>query len=229
MTKIGTRVYSDDVPKITAQLAILFLLSFFIVVPNVAIAYTYPSSSFDLRAYMESIRAKYSSRISSPQENPPIYQPSPTPRSISSPVFANTPTPRPNLQTNKSTPKPTASNATNSSVKDFIMNAINNYRSSLGLSRVQTDPYTCGFSQTRAKEISTDFSHSGFQSRINNHTLPYPSYHYITENIAMTSNYQQVVQMWINSPGHAENMRADTPYVCVERYGNYYAYEGWKP
>lgn len=109
------------------------------------------------------------------------------------------------------------------------MNAVNNYRAAQGLSSVQTDSYTCSFAKTRAKEISVAFNHDGFNNRVASKTLPYPSYQSVTENIAMTSNYKDVVNMWINSPGHAANMRADTPYVCVEQYGSYFAYEGWKP
>lgn len=113
--------------------------------------------------------------------------------------------------------------------KEYIMNAINEYRRSRGLYEVQTDPYTCSFAKTRAQEISVNFSHDGFSQRVANKSLPYPSYLLITENIAMTSDYKRVAGLWINSPGHAENMRKDTPFVCVESYGNYYAYEGWKP
>lgn len=113
--------------------------------------------------------------------------------------------------------------------KDFMMKVINEYRRSLGLSSVQTSQETCDFAKIRAKEISTDFNHDGFQNRINSHTIPYSGWSMITENIAMTSSYKNVVNMWINSPGHAENMRRNTPYVCVEAYGNYYAYEGMKP
>jgi len=109
------------------------------------------------------------------------------------------------------------------------MQKINEYRSSQGLSAVSTDSNTCGFAKTRAQEISSSFNHDGFTNRINSHTLPYSSYHQVTENIAMTSNYQEVVTMWVNSPGHAENMRQDTPFVCVERNGDFYDYEGWRP
>lgn len=139
----------------------------------------------------------------------------------------SSPTPTPTKTKN---PTPTQSQQQNSStVQQYIMNAINAYRSSKGLSAVQTDSYTCNFAKTRASEISKSFDHSGFQNRVNNSTIPYPSYHLITENIAMMSNYKDVVNMWIQSPGHAANMRKDTPYVCVEQYGNYYAYEGWRP
>jgi uncharacterized protein YkwD len=113
--------------------------------------------------------------------------------------------------------------------KAYIMDAVNDYRKSQGLPSVKTDPYTCTFAKIRAQEITKSFTHDGFERRITTDTLPYPSYHLVTENIAMTSDYKQVVKLWINSPGHAENMRRDTPYVCVESSGNYYAYEGWRP
>ncbi len=111
----------------------------------------------------------------------------------------------------------------------YIMAAVNDYRRSKGLSLVQTDPYTCGFAATRAGEIAGSFNHDGFTNRINNKTLPYPSYHEVTENLAMTDDYRKVVSLWIDSPGHAANMQKDTPYVCVAANGNYYAYEGWRP
>lgn len=92
------------------------------------------------------------------------------------------------------------------------MQKINDYRSSQGLSSVKTDKYTCDFAKIRAEEITHAFNHDGFRSRIDSHTLPYPTYHQVAENIAMTSDYKDVVTMWINSPGHAANMRLDTPY-----------------
>jgi uncharacterized protein YkwD len=113
--------------------------------------------------------------------------------------------------------------------KIYIMNAINNYRQSKGLSTISTNNLTCSFATVRAQEIANNFSHGGFQTRLSNHSLPYPNYSLVTENIAETSDYTKVVELWANSAGHAENMRANTPYVCVENYGNYYAYEGWSP
>jgi uncharacterized protein YkwD len=170
--------------------------------------------------------------ITTPITTPlPTIKPNPTP--IVTPTLKPVPTTTP-IPTAAPTlipiPTPTTTpNNENDTVKSYIMNAINEYRRSQGLYEVKTDPYTCGFAKTRASEISSNFSHDGFNQRVNAGTLPYPGYSSITENIAMTSDYQRVVQLWINSAGHAENMRRDTPYVCVERYGNYYAYEGWKP
>lgn len=156
-----------------------------------------------------------------------------TKRSFSKVVRIRTPRPAPiptPMVTSKTTPKPAPTQpAPTTDAQTQIMHQINSYRASQGLGPVSTNAQTCNFAATRAQEISTNFSHDGFRDRINNKTLPYSSYSSITENIAMTSNPQEVVGMWIASAGHAANMRKDTPYVCVAQYGNYYAYEGWKP
>ncbi|MCL5783861.1 MAG: CAP domain-containing protein [Patescibacteria group bacterium] len=176
----------------------------------------FPWNAFKLMPALPPPPVVFFQPIIKPTFTPP--QPTPTSTSTLTPV---TPTPTQSVPT--STPQP------NLSMRDYLMQQINNYRSSQGLSPVKTDSYTCNFADARAHEISTNFSHDGFTSRINSKTLPYPSYSYITENIAMTSNFKDVVNMWINSPEHASNLRADTPYACVGNYQNYFAYEGWKP
>lgn len=110
-----------------------------------------------------------------------------------------------------------------------ILDQINAFRASKGLSSVQSDSNTCNFAAIRAQEIASSFDHSGFNNRVSGQTLPYPSYHQVTENIELNQDPGSVVQMWIDSPGHNANMQKDTPYVCVMNYGNYYAYEGWRP
>lgn len=149
----------------------------------------------------------------------PTKKPTPTP-TTSIPTATPTPT---------HTPTPTTQPTNTNSVSDYILEQVNNYRKSQGLSPVTSNSETCSFAAIRAQEISTNFSHDGFTSRVNSKTIPYPSYHDITENIAMNSNYKNVINQWINSPGHAENMRRDTPYACIMQSGNYYAYEGWRP
>jgi uncharacterized protein YkwD len=162
----------------------------------------------------------------------PVVTPPPMPVATIKPTLTPTtnPTVRPS-STPAATPKPTVvqSAPPSSSVQAYIMKAINDYRAKYGLAAVKTDSYTCNFAKVRAQEISSSFNHNGFTSRVNSQTLPYPGYHYVNENIAMNYSYQNVVNAWANSPGHAVNMRSDTPYVCVEKYGSYYAYEGWRP
>ncbi len=166
--------------------------------------------------YRQSIHIKLG-----PDHKKKVTKPTPTPKTT-----VPTPTTPPVTPTPEKTPAPAP---ITDEKKAYIMDAINKYRASQGLSSVTTNDVTCSFAKVRAAEITRDFSHKGFQDRINSGTLPYSGYSRITENLAMTSNYKEVVDLWINSPGHAANMRDDTPYVCVEYDGNYYAYEGWKP
>jgi len=139
-----------------------------------------------------------------------------------SPTIINTPT-------SKTLPTLTSSPTGLNLKQDYIMKAINDYRKSKGLGGVKTSTETCSFAKIRAKEISISFNHEGFRNRLTKGTLPYKSWTLVTENLAQTSNYKNVVSMWIASSSHAENMRKDTLYVCVENYGNYYAYEGMRP
>lgn len=115
------------------------------------------------------------------------------------------------------------------SKEDNIINEINNYRISKGLSPTKKEQFVCGFAKLRSIEISGNFNHDGFTNRINNKSIPYPSYSLITENMANTGYYKDVVNMWMNSPSHAANMEKDTLYACVGNSGNFYVYESWKP
>jgi len=153
-----------------------------------------------------------------------------------SPTLTPTPTLIPTPTPALATPTPTQAPAQTTQIStnysgglQSLLDLVNAFRTSNGLSPVQPDSNTCSLASTRAQEISNGFDHSGFENRVNSHTLPYPSYHEVTENIAMNSDQSQIVQMWIDSPEHNENMRKDTPYVCIQNSGSYYAYEGWRP
>ncbi len=129
----------------------------------------------------------------------------------------------------KSGPK-TLTNPTNISSKDsIILQDINNYRKGKGLPVLSASSVICSFAKVRAQEISTNFNHDGFQKRVDSKTLPYPSYSIINENIVMTSDFHQVITLWVNSPGHMANLSSNITYGCIGDYGNYYAFEGWKP
>jgi uncharacterized protein YkwD len=98
---------------------------------------------------------------------------------------------------------------------DFILSQINKYRTGNNIAPASKDSHTCSFASLRARELATAFSHDGFTQRKNTGTLPYPSWSNVTENIAMNSNYKDVINQWLNSAGHAQNMLADTPlYLC---------------
>jgi uncharacterized protein YkwD len=131
------------------------------------------------------------------------------------------------VSTSSAKPKPTKAAI---SPRELLVQSVNEYRNSLGLPTVKIDNYSCNFAKERAKEIAEGgFNHDGFSNRVNAGNLPYPGYSNIVENIARTNGVEDVVEIWKNSPLHAENMRADTLFVCIENYGNFYVYEGWKP
>ncbi len=137
-------------------------------------------------------------------------------------VITSTPTSTPDEN------KPQTTTIASNSVSD-LLSQVNTYRASKGLSPVSKEAHTCAFANTRASEITSAFNHDGFSSRVNSKNLPYPSYSEIAENIAMSSNPSDVVQAWIDSPGHNENMLKNTPHACIGRSGDYYAYESWRP
>jgi len=134
-------------------------------------------------------------------------------------------------RTPTATPTPQSQNNSGllTSEEEYILNKINEYRASQNRASVSANRETCDFAKIRAEEISHNFNHDGFRNRVDSKSLPYSGYSSVTENIAMNSDYTDVTDRWIASSGHAENMRKDTPFVCVKKHGNYYAYEGWRP
>lgn len=110
-----------------------------------------------------------------------------------------------------------------------LISQINDFRSSKGLTPFQTDGYTCAFAVIRAGEITGNFSHDGFRTRIDSKSLPYPSYTGVSENIAMNPDPNNVVKGWIESSGHNANLSRSDKYACVAKNGNYYVFVSWNP
>ncbi len=134
-----------------------------------------------------------------------------------------------NIKTSPIPTKTTIEATPKVSPTDHILNEINKFRESHGISRVTKENYSCDFANIRARELASSFTHDGFEQRKNNDLLPFPNWSNVTENIAMNSNYLRVIDQWTSSPGHAENILADTPHICVGKYENYFAMIGWKP
>jgi len=149
----------------------------------------------------------------------PIQSSAPTPTPRSNPSAPSTSSPQVVLGQDTASVIPTPG----VDIPEYLLGEVNKYRASQGLSAVSSDSNTCDFAKKRAEELISNFNHDGFKN------LPYSSYSRVTENIGMNGDYKEVVNQWINSSGHAENMRQDTPFVCIQSSGNYYAYEGWRP
>lgn len=118
--------------------------------------------------------------------------------------------------------------AQTSEIADFLLSKVNEYRATFGLPPVHANGGVCTFAAIRAQEISKQFNHDGFNSRVDNHTIPYTKWSRATENIAEAVDYKQVINLWAHSPQHAANMRDNTPYVCIVQSRNFYAYEGMR-
>lgn len=165
----------------------------------------------------------------------PTTRPTLTPTPSPTPTIKPSPTPKPPITTVPTSAQPqtnitsTPPDVNTNDVGQNLLNQVNSFRAGKGLSAFSTNGYACAFAVTRANEITSNFSHEGFRSRIESHTLPYPSYSSIGENIAMYSSSDQVIQAWIDSPEHNENLSKEVPFACIGKSGNYYVFESWKP
>ena len=123
------------------------------------------------------------------------------------------------LLTGISSPEAIARQAPSPKTTDTSTNfidQINKLRKKHDLPPVHKDKETCDFAQTRAEEITKNFSHDGFIERMENNSLPYKTYTFATENIQMNNDKSTVVDLWINSTDHKKNLLADTPELCIK-------------
>lgn len=163
--------------------------------------------------------------LSAGESNSPYTSPSLIPAELKSPE----PTLVDNVKTPDDLQVPTVTPSVNKNSSESILKMINSFRSSNGLPPFRSEPYTCNFAGLRASEISSDFNHVGFSSRLDSGNLPYPSFSSVAENIAMTGDRNEVVDIWRKSGGHAENMLKNAAHACIGNSGNYYVLEIWQP
>lgn len=95
---------------------------------------------------------------------------------------------------------------------DELNVAVNNYRVSHGLNALSIDATLCAIAGERAREISQNFSHDGFEAAVERHDLQKSA----GENIASgpLTAVQFVEWSWDKSPGHKANMLADWAEGC---------------
>ena len=100
---------------------------------------------------------------------------------------------------------------------EAIIAAINNDRVSNGLETVSADPVLMSYAATRAREISTNFSHDNFDATEGSYRAQY-GYGYLSENILMTSLSNQTAETieaaFMGSSGHRTNILTSLHNVC---------------
>src|SRR3989338_1993599 len=114
----------------------------------------------------------------------PSYIPTLTPTFVPTQTPTSTPVPT-SMPTN--IPTPTISN----DKKGFILQAINEFRKSKGVSEASSDTQTCNFANTRASEIAINFNHDGFNNRMSSNSLPYPAFSSVTEKDRKSTDYKK--------------------------------------
>ena len=68
-----------------------------------------------------------------------------------------------------------------------LLDSINEIRRLAGKGSIKIDDRSCILASERAREITTDFSHEGFEKRKNERSFEYPSFSAVVENIAMST------------------------------------------
>ena len=120
-----------------------------------------------------------------------------------------------------------AESANLTKIADEVINCTNNERKKAGLSQLEKYDKLMSDAKIRAKEISGQFSHQRPDGSMCYSAYGNVSYRMIGENIAYNyvSSPKKVVEMWMNSPMHKENiLTKDFNYigVGVYQYRGYY-------
>lgn len=106
-----------------------------------------------------------------------------------------------------------------------LFNLVNKYRSDQRLSQLQWFHSLCEYSKKRSQEVSTDWSHEGFLDDSQNRLI----WQYCPDCIGVGENLAEgyfteeaILQGWIESPSHKDNLDRDWTYACAYFYGNSY-------
>lgn len=84
------------------------------------------------------------------------------------------------------------------------------------------DTLTCTTAIIRSKQIQTDWSHQGFLA--NPERWCGGNACHIAENLASNiKDEQTILNLWLQSPRHLANLKADYPYACIACDQNYCA------
>jgi uncharacterized protein YkwD len=114
-------------------------------------------------------------------------------------------------------PPPILKPTTMPQVQSNLNAAVNTYRQQNGKGNLQSLNELCQVAETRVKEITSNFSHDGYEALVA--PLGYTS---VAENIFYSSKYavEENITAWHESSGHRENMLGNFMYGCgVERGG----------
>jgi uncharacterized protein YkwD len=98
-------------------------------------------------------------------------------------------------------------------LSDEILKYINEYRAEKGLGPLKNDPTVCKGAEVHSRDMATHrvpFGHDGFDERMAKITSLVSPANGWAENVAYGPlNAKEVVDMWLNSPGHKKNIEGN--------------------
>lgn len=108
-----------------------------------------------------------------------------------------------------STPTPTLKK--NFIDEKLMTQVVNDWRVQNGMAAFLEYPEVCSMADTRLQDMKTAFSHDKFYERYE--SLPYT----VSENLSRDyTNEEELLEGWIDSPTHYENLIAPYTYSCIK-------------
>lgn len=99
------------------------------------------------------------------------------------------------------------------------LNMINQYRNLNGVAPLVQNDYLCGLAATRIFDITKNFNHDGFKTMVCRNCT------FISENLAENfPNNKNLLNAWIDSPGHNANLLRPVTDACVVSNNGYHVF-----
>ena len=132
-----------------------------------------------------------------------------------------------NIAASTSSTQPVLTAAPSSNIESSTLTAVNRYRASKGLSRLQAHAGLAKLAEKHSEAMArrNDMSHFDFKKRVNSARKNYQM-GAVSENLHRTFNFTPagaaISHAWANSPKHRDNMEGNFSYagVGVARAGN---------
>lgn len=101
--------------------------------------------------------------------------------------------------------------------EDDVFTVVNTWRTDNDYASLEKDEFLCEFARVRLNEIESDWSHDGFLEK-SKELLFGSKYYSIGENLytGRINNPEVILNMWLDSPTHKENIAGDYTNSCVE-------------
>jgi len=116
--------------------------------------------------------------------------------------------------------------------KSELFTLINEWRKENGYSEYQEHPFACLLAEERLPQVTKNWSHSGFLDSVSEIQTKFPETEdsVFGENLAQNSlNEKEILNKWLFSVPHRENLEYDAPYSCIATDGNYVVHIFYKP